>query len=421
MASKKRLDGRKPTKDANGSGSIWSYALADGSLRWAVQLSVLDLTKGGRRRATKRGFGSQAAAVAYRADNSVKALRGTLSKPSDLTVADYLDEWLPLASLRQATRAGYRTKINHHVKPYIGSKRLDKLSRQNLEKLYRDLYTSGRADHRSGEGLSLATVRQVHSILSGAFSEAERDGLIPVNPCRHARVPSARSGEQLAHEIHPWTVGELHTFLDATKDERNGALWSFLAWTGLRRGEALGVRWTDLDLGSEPSVSIRRSVSSSSDGNGSKPVEITPTKSRLSRQIDLDTQTAAELLAHRERQATERTSAVDLWTDAPGGALVFPRDTYRLGEGQHAGGPLKPDSVSRAFDSAVARHGLRRVRLHDLRHGWATMALLSGTVHIKVVQERLGHSTIAVTMNTYSHVIAGQQRLAAETVRSLVG
>lgn len=98
----------------------------------------------------------------------------------------------------------------------------------------------GRADHRAGEGLSVTTVKQVHAILSGAFGEAERNGVIPANPCRHARIPARPSGDQLGHEISVWSPGDLRRFLELTPDERHGCLWRFMAMTGVRRGEGAG-------------------------------------------------------------------------------------------------------------------------------------------------------------------------------------
>ncbi len=142
----------------------------------------------------------------------------------------------------------------------------------------------------------MTTVKQVHAILSGAFGEAERDGVIPANPCRHARIPARPSGDQLGHEISVWSPGDLRRFLELTADERHGCLWRFMAMTGVRRGEALGLRWGDLDLDSiNPRVSIRRAVTVSSDGKGNKPVEFTPTKSGRARPIDLDSATVEAL------------------------------------------------------------------------------------------------------------------------------
>lgn len=414
-----RVRTKKSTKQANGAGSLWSYELSDGRTRWAVSLSVLDTETGGRRRTTKRGFTSQAEAVAWKGENSVKASRGTYVKPTAHTVGAHLDTWLAAADIRETTRAGYRTKIERHVKPRLGGKRLDSITRQVLEGMYRDLLRGGRSDHRAGEGLSASTVRQVHAMLSGAFNEAERDGVIAANPCRHVRMPKPDTGGDLDHEAEPWHPSELRRFLTETEADRLGILWRFLAMTGVRRGEALALRWSDLDLtATAPRASIRRSATLYSEG-GTKRITLTKPKTSRTRVVDLDAATAEALRLHRKRQDSERAEAGERWVDHPDGALVFARDTYKLQPGQTAGGLLHPERVSRSFRERVASLGLREVRLHDLRHGWATMALLSG-VHPKVVQERLGHSTIGITLDTYSHVLEGQQASAASTVAALL-
>lgn len=412
---------RKPTKRANRSGSVWSYKLANGSERWAVQLpawSAIDGTRSGR--VTKRGFTSHTAAENYRAEHALKARRGQLTRQSTKTLSEYLTEHVESLQIRSTTRAGYRTKITRHVLPSLGGKRLGDLTRGDLERLYRRLAEGGRADHRTGEGLSLATIKQVHAILSGALTEAERDGLITVNPARHARMPAPGQGKELGHEIHTWTAPDLARFLTATEGERYGALWHFLAMTGCRRGEALGLRWSDLHLdGQQPTASIRRSVTLASVGDGTKRVTIAPPKSGKARIIDLDAGTVSALRKWKARQAKERLAAGEAWSDPEGGALVFPRDAERLAEGGTPGEHLNPERCSRYFQGRVKAHGLPKIRLHDLRHTWATLALLAG-VHPRVVQERLGHSTITITLQTYSHVTAGQQRQAAETVSAML-
>lgn len=188
----------------------------------------------------------------------------------------------------------------------------------------------------------MSTVRQIHAILSGTFSEAERDGVIATNPCRHARIPAALSGKELGHEISVWSRVDLRRFLAATECERYGVLWRFLAMTGARRSEALRLRWSDLDLdGPHARAAIRRALTVASDGNGSKPVMFAPTKSGKARVIDLDAATAEALRVHRDRQAAEREAAGERWADDAGGPLVFARDTWRplRGDGGRAAPP----------------------------------------------------------------------------------
>jgi integrase len=413
---------RKSTKGANGFGSVWSYVLKDGRRLWAVQLpNVRDLDTGRVHRPTKRGFSTQSEAEEWRLDHARSARRGTYRKPSKTTLGDYLDKHLEALDVRATTRDGYRRKIDNHIRPHLGSRPLAEITRQDLERLYRTLRTKGRTDHKAGAGLSPASVRQVHAILSGAFSEAERDGLIPNNPCRHARMPARGMAAELGHEMQVWEAPTLRRFLDITASERHGMLWRFLAMTGARRGEALALRWSDLDLDTEhPTVTIARSLGLAANETGPKVLHLTPTKTGRKRRVYLDAATVAALKAWKARQTAERLVAGPRWTDPLEGRLVFARDAVRLAPSETAGGYLHPERVSRLFLSAVQRHGMPPIRLHDLRHTWATLALASG-VEVKTVQEHLGHSTPVITLTTYAHVLGSQRQQAADRVAALLG
>jgi len=170
----------------------------------------------------------------------------------------------------------------------------------------------------------------------------------------------------------------------------------------MRRGEALGLRWADVDL-DDGRAAIRQTVIAVNH----QPVVGTPKTTKGRRTVRLDTATVATLREHRKRQAAERLLMGTGWTDH---GLVFCRVD---------GGLLHPERFSRSIGDRVRQLGLPRIRLHDLRHGWATMALGAG-VHPKVVQERLGHANIGVTLDVYSHVTAGLHDDAAERVTGLV-
>lgn len=413
---------RKSSKGANGFGSVWPYSLKDGRRFWAVQLpSVRDPGTGRVHRPTKRGFATQREAEEWRQEHARSARQGTYRRPSKLTLGDYLDQHLEALDVRATTRDGYRRKIENHIRPQLGSRPLAEITRQDLERLYRTLRTKGRTDHKAGAGLSPASVRQVHAILSGAFAEAERDGLILSNPCRHARMPARGMAAELGHEMQVWEARTLRAFLDATEEERHGMLWRFLAMTGARRGEALALRWTDVDLDSEhATVTIARSLGLAADETGPKVLHLTPTKTGRKRRVHLDAATVAALKAWKARQSAARLAAGLLWVDPTEGRPVFVRDAVRLGPGETAGGYLHPERVSRLFVSAVQRHGMPPIRLHDLRHTWATLALASG-VEVKTVQEHLGHSTPVITLTTYAHVLGSQRQQAAERVAALLG
>jgi integrase len=206
------------------------------------------------------------------------------------------------------------------------------------------------------------------------------------------------------HErLRTWSQPDLTQFLEATRDQRNWAAWLMLATTGLRRGEVLGLSWScvDLDAGR---ISVRRTLV---DLDGQEPVWSDPKTARGRRGISLDPETVAALRAVRAEQVQERLLMGAGYQDHD---LVFAWPDGR---------PLHPERFSRSFVRQLERHGLPALSVHGLRHTWATLALQAG-VHPKVVQERLGHSSIAITMDIYSHVLPSMETDAADRVAALI-
>jgi integrase len=257
---------------------------------------------------------------------------------------------------------------------------------------------SGRRD--GAGGLSDRTVRYIATIVGKVLEDAVRWDYIVRNPARRADPPSTRGAR--SERPDPWTASELASFLDRCGDNRYRPLYFFLAMTGCRRGEAIGLHWTDVDLGAS-TARIRTTITAVEHR-----VKIGgQTKSGKEREIELDAPTLGVLRSWRARQAQERLLFGTGYQETD---LVFCHPDGR---------PYHPERVSREFDRMVQRLGLGRVRLHDLRHGWATMALKAG-VHPKVVQERLGHANVGVTLNTYSHTDPELRAGAAEKVARLV-
>lgn len=256
----------------------------------------------------------------------------------------------------------------------------------------------------------------LHSILQRAFSEAERKDLIKRNPARLASPPSTSAAK--APEFSAWTPTELRTFLDAAtgrlsaRRTSNGeprravshhaTLFRTAAMTGLRRGELCGLRWDDLDLDAGR-LTVRHTLVVV---NG-QVVEGIPKTARGRRTLDLDEVTVAALRAHRKAQLEERMLV---------GVGYHDRDFVFA---QPDGSPWYPDGVSQVFDRLVAKLDVRRIRFHDLRHTHASHLLAAG-VNPKIVSERLGHSSVSFTLDTYAHVMPGQQAEAAAAVAALV-
>jgi integrase len=218
------------------------------------------------------------------------------------------------------------------------------------------------------------------------------------NPASRATAPKRTNGA----ELHTWTGSQVRAFLEATREDREHALWRILAITGMRRGEALGLKWSDVDL-KQGRVSVQRSRVLA----GGKVLEHPPKTDHGRRSIPLDPATVATLRVWRARQNAERLEWGAAWSD---GGWVF-----TAGDGS----PLHPGVITKRFGEAVAAADLPRIRLHDLRHTSATLALAAGE-HPKLVQERLGHATISQTMDTYSHTTSALHEAAAERLAALV-
>jgi len=326
--------------------------------------------------------------------------RGTYVPRSRQTVSEYVEEWLAAIAptVRPSTHYSYSRNLRLHVVPRIGSAPPVAVDAGTLNQLYAALLADGRKDYAGG-GLAPRTVRYIHTILHRAFKDAVRWGRLARNPADAADPPKA--GEASRPESVTWTAVQLRTFLEGARRSRHWTAYLVLATTGLRRGEALGLRWSDLDLDAGR-ASIRQTVIAVKH----TAMLGTPKTAKGRRTVKLDKGTVAALREHRRRQAAERLLMGAGWTDTD---LVF----------CHVDGTmLHPERFTRGFSDAVRRLGLPAIRLHDLRHGWATLALQKG-IHPKVVQERLGHANIGITLDTYSHVVAELHEEAAEDVAAM--
>jgi integrase len=368
----------------------------DGAGAWAY---VIDMAPKGAPREQRRrgGFATKSAALEAMHGIQSAIAGGTHVETSRQTVGLYLEAWLAgiRSEVRGGTWRGYRDNLERHVAPRIGTLPLQSLTPNRVRALYAELATSGRL--RDGAGLAPKSVHNVHLTLRKALGDAVRDRLLPTNPADHAhRLPAERQ------EMHTWTGAQLGAFLARVRDDRLFALWRLAGTTGMRRGEVLGLRWRDVDL-EGGRVAIVQQLS-----RGAKGVAFGPPKTaKARRSVALDGVTIAAIRAHRRRQKEERLAFGPGYVDVD---LVFARAD---------GVALDPDGVTGAFERLVRRAGLPRIRLHDLRHTHATLALSAG-VHPKVVQERLGHSNITTTMDVYSHAIPAMQEDAASRVAALV-
>lgn len=316
----------------------------------------------------------------------------------DPPLGAYLDEWLDRrrSQLRPTTLHCYRTTAERYLRPQLGEVVLSQLDRRMLEHCYRQLLQAG--GHK-GRPLSPRTVQLTHAVLHGALEDARVDGLLDANPAALARPPRRAPGEvELDDDLHVWSAAEVGRFLDAVDDHPLRGVWHLAIGTGARRGELLGLRWQDVDLDAL-TVTIRRSLTVV-DGV----VRLLGTKTSRSRTLGIGPSVVAALRREREVQEARRQAAGHQWQDRWG--LVFTEDD---------GTPVPPMRVTQEFRRLVRHLDVPVVRFHDLRHGHASLLLAQGAP-IKLVSQRLGHTTIAMTMDIYAHLLPGMDGDAAATL-----
>lgn len=328
--------------------------------------------------------------------------RGELVDARRLTVAQFMDVWtagfaqkVADRELKPSTARTYSDHVRLHIKPALGYLRLQQLETRHVNEFYREL--AQKPGRKADSKLSVTSRRQVHVTLHAALSAAKRQHLIGYNPAEDAERPRQRH-----HKIdaeHVWTVEELQRFLASVDGDRLAVLWRLMGTTGLRRAEAMGLKWSDVDLEAgtlrvrETRVSVAYEVH-----------EGDPKSAAGKRPMPLFPETAAALKAWKACQSAERLQWGKAWQDT---GHVFTREN---------GEPWHPATVSKRFTSAVARADVPSIRLHDLRHGFATYHIAAGT-QVKHLQKLMGHARIGVTLDVYVHpeyedLAAAQDNLA---------
>lgn len=379
-------------------GSTWSYIVR-----------VRDPQTGRMKSRWVGGFATRTEARTARNDARSAADKGTAVAANRMTVSEYLSDWLTASAtqVKPTTLVSYKLHVEKYITPRIGAEKLQHLSPMMVAQLYTVLQKEGGQDRRKlkkGEkpavkGLSATTVKHVRSTLHKALSDAVRQRLIPYNPADAVRAPKVERDSDGAGEMKVWTREELETFLDSSATDRLFPMWRLAAWTGMRRGEVCGLTWRDVDLDAG-TVTVQRArvTVTSGDIRESKPKTATGR-----RQVELDNETLAALRTWRKRQKLESEEWPGEW---PAHGLVFTLED---------GSALHPDFLTRTFQTLGKKAKVPQIRLHDLRHTHATLLIAAG-VPVKVVSERLGHSTPSFTMTVYQHVLPGMQREAVQLV-----
>lgn len=353
---------------------------------------------GKRRQKSKGGFRTRKEAERAFAEFRDAVRNGAYVEPTKTTLGQFLvDEWLPStrSTVRPGTYEHYSAEVRRYVVPRLGNVRLSAVTPAKLNALYGELLQLERRN--ASRPISPTTVRRVHNMLHKALSDAVRWGLLVTNPAERADPPRPATTE-----MSIWTPEQLGGFLASVADDRLSPLWMLYATTGMRRGEALGLAWSSVDLAAGRLAVVRALTVTNHKAAFSE-----PKTAKGRRLLPLDEHTVEALRAHRKRQLEERLFVGEAWQDT---GLVFTRAD---------GTALDPQTVSNRFQQLSAAAGLPRIRLHDVRHSYATAALAAG-VATKVVSERLGHSDVMITLGTYQHVLPSMQEEAATLVANLI-
>jgi integrase len=371
----KRKNAKREKRRGNGEGSI--YQRSDG--RWCATYNAGYTAEGKRRRKTI--FASSQEAVIdklHKVMNEITA--GTAVNPQKITVGEFLDRWLTGSArmtVKPTTYVNYSGIIKNYIKPHLGGVPLTKLAVIHVQGLYAAMAQANK---------SAETIRLAHAVLRRALKQAVRWRLVPYNVCADVDRPRV-----VKTDITPLDCKQVASLLKAAADDRLGAIFTLAIATGMRLGELFGLHWSDVDFEGK-TIMVRHTLTELSGQ-----LFLTEPKTAKGRRcINLPAIAVEALEKHRELMQAEGHADVS-W--------VF-CDTQ--------GGPLRRSHFhARTFKPLLQAAGLPSIRFHDLRHTSATL-LLSAGVHPKVVQERLGHAQISVTLDIYSHVLPTLQLEAAD-------
>jgi len=357
---------------------------------WAIILDARDPQTGRRKRRWYSFTGSRREAETERARLITEIEKGTAAEPGRLTVAAFLQRWCqyiqPLVSAKTFER--YAGLIRANINPAIGTVRLSKLQPITISSAY---------SAALARGLSPRSVQHMHRCLSQALKQATRWRLLPRNPCDDCDPPRIER-----RDMKVWDVETISTALELVRPWRVHIPVVLAALCGLRRGEIAAMKWRNVDL-DRAQLSIVESAEQTKAG-----VRYKSPKNGKGRTVALPAIVVSELRAHRLRQAQD---LLQLGVRLNDETFICARED---------GEALQPNSIGHAWDRFLASTELPRIRFHDLRHSHATI-MLKSNIHPKIVSERLGHSRVALTMDTYSHVIPGMQEGAAAAIDAAFG
>ena len=365
-----------------------------GDKTWVVRVFTGRDEKGRRRYQNKTIKGNKKDAEKYLNTTLTAISDGTFVEPSSIMLNEYLDKWLETAArrrVRERSFSSYEEVLRLYVRPSLGGKRLTDVRPLDLQATYSAMQE---------RGLSARTVRYAHTVLSSALDQAVKWHMLTRNPCEAVETPRL-----IRKEMQALSPDEAGRFLDAAAHDRLGIVFEFALTTGMRPSEYLALQWKDVDL-RKGIATVVRMVAWRKGGGWYFDEPKTP---RSRRNIPLPSTTLRALIEHRRRQSEARLKA---------GAGYQNNDlVFATGDGTPV---LLRNLIRRHFRPVLKSAKLPlTLRLYDLRHTCATL-LLSAGVHPKVASERLGHTSVTITMDVYSHVLPSMQQAASEKLESIL-
>jgi len=366
-----------------------------GNRQYVVRIFQGRDAQGKRRYINKTIRGTKKDADKYLSKTLTAMSTGTYIEASTLSVDDYLDRWLQNAAkgrVRERTFDDYSDLLKRYVRPALGKTRLCDLRPLDIQNLYTDMQE---------RGLSARTVRYAHAVLNSALKQAVKWLMLSQNPAALVELPKLTRREMAA-----LSVDEAARFLAAASEDRFALMFALALSTGMRPEEFLGLQWKDIDL-EKGIATVQRALVWRDKKQGWSFTEPKTAKSR--RNIPLPASIVRALASHKARQGEQRLKAGTKYENHD---LVF---------ATRNGAPLMRRNILRShFRPILEKAGLpASIRLYDLRHTCATL-LLAANEHPKVVSERLGHSNITLTLDTYSHVLPSMQQGASEKLERML-
>ncbi|MGG4031905.1 site-specific integrase [Bacillus subtilis] len=356
--------------------NIFPYRTTKGELRYYYMADIGKDANGKRKQKKKSGFKTQREAQEALTELLSKVQKGTYVSPSKQLYKDYAEKWLRTIKVEEQTLSSYESYFRNQITPALGALKLNEITKSDIEKLVSNMLE---------DDLSAKTIRKAVVIIKASLEKAVDDGLIGSNPANKVALPKLKDTE-----FNVWTQEQIEVFLEAAKSDRLFTLFRLALMTGMRRGELLGLRWKDIrfDLNT---LTIQQTLSV----DGKKILK--GTKSRAGRRtINVDKTTIEALQKLKQRVEEEKRRFGEGYPD------------YDLVFCTKYGTPLAPPNVRRTFKQISEKANLPSIRFHDLRHTHATL-LLEKRIPVKVISERLGHSSVNVTLNVYAHVLPHMQ------------